>query len=332
MLPLPEVDGPWLRTWCVALVLAVAALVGYEQLWRSRGFEPDVRDRAELWALQRERAIRAGRGAVVIIGTSRALLGLDPKVMEEVIPERKFFQLAIRGSSPVPVFRDFAADPAFVGDLICELHPMTIFGPHPAEAQPVQWLEFCRHRAWVSDIETWLRIQFQQRLVLEVMEVTPTSLLRNLVEKRRLPVPGGYRLRPDRFMLFEAARVDADRGEAHWLKGLRAMGPPIGEAELARRCEELERCVQRLKARGGRVVFLRMVSSGALYEAEAQAWPRARYWDVLSRSVSMPAVHFKDVPELAGIQCGEGSHLEHRDAQRFTRAFAAELRKRGLFP
>jgi len=283
-----------------------------------------------LWSLERQRANRAGRNAVVLIGTSRFLTGLDPAVLNQEIPARRFLQLAIGGSSPFPVLDDLAKDPLFRGNVICEVHPGVTFRNNAAEQIPRAWLDFFHHRGWVADTEAQLRILLQQRLTLELADVTPTVVLRGLLQEGRLPKPNYVRFRADRFLMADYGRVDVARQMAHWLKGVRSGEEPLTEPQLRRRCAQINESASRIQQHGGQVVFLRMVSSGELYKAEEQHFPRERYWSVFVRSVSAPAIDFKEVPALARSQCAEGSHLDYRVAQRFSQALAAELVRRGL--
>ena len=84
--------------------------------------------------------------------------------------------------------------------------------------------------------------------------------------------------------------------------------------------------VERIRARGGRVVFVRFPSTGPLRELELEMWPREAYWDRLIRETGAPGIHFEDHSELMEFECPEWSHLTRSDAVSFTRRLAAIYR------
>jgi len=105
---------------------------------------------------------------------------------------------------------------------------------------------------------------------------------------------------------------------------------PPADAE-AQRLEELFRQVAEdvatIHARGGEVVFVRLPSRGPFREAEAHAFPRQRFWDVLLERTGAAGVHFEDHAELQGMTIPEWSHVSARDTDRLTRGLISILRR-----
>ncbi|MCX7826639.1 MAG: hypothetical protein N2689_13915, partial [Verrucomicrobiae bacterium] len=220
---------------------------------------------------------------MALIGTSRFLTGLDPAVMNREIAGRRFFQLAIEGSCPFPVLEDLAKDPKFSGDVVCEVYPALVFRSTTAEHIPRVWLDAFHHRAWTADIETQLRILLQERLTLELATVTPTAVLRALLQEHRLPEPNPGRIRADRFVVADYDRVDVSRRLRALLANLRSVEDALTETQLRQRCAQINKSVSAIQRRGGQVVFLRMVSSGELYEEEERRFPPEKHWNVFVR-------------------------------------------------
>lgn len=81
----------------------------------------------------------------------------------------------------------------------------------------------------------------------------------------------------------------------------------------------VEQQVEKIQGRGGRVVFIRMPSSGEVRRIEFLTWPREKYWDQFAASIAAPAIHFEDYPSLSGFNCPDGSHLDENSARQFTR-------------
>ena len=81
-----------------------------------QGAVPGYHNSNAEWAQQRRR-IDAGEGdKTVLVGSSRILFDVQLPVWERVTGERPI-QLAIEGTSPVPVLEDLADDPNFTGRL-----------------------------------------------------------------------------------------------------------------------------------------------------------------------------------------------------------------------
>jgi len=78
-------------------------------------------------------------------------------------------------------------------------------------------------------------------------------------------------------------------------------------------------------------VFVRLPSTGAVWELEQTYFPREFYWDVLVQNTPADTLHFRDVPEMAVLPCPDGSHLDARQAEAFTRVLVRELAALGVF-
>ena len=102
---------------------------------------------------------------------------------------------------------------------------------------------------------------------------------------------------------------------------LKGMGHLV-EARFA----EAASAVQRIRARGGQVVFVRFPVSGELKKLEDRATPRAGPWTRLLKDSGAQGIYFEDFPELASFQCPEWSHLSASDSVVFTRRLIPHLR------
>jgi hypothetical protein len=73
-------------------------------------------------------------------------------------------------------------------------------------------------------------------------------------------------------------------------------GKQIAEQQLKRNAA----AVEKLRARGVQVLFLRAPSAGEFLEAENKGFPRERTWDVLLKMTAAPGIHFEDYPSCRG--------------------------------
>ena len=67
--------------------------------------------------------------------------------------------------------------------------------------------------------------------------------------------------------------------------------------------------VEKLRARGGKIVFVRLPVSGELKALEDRITPRSQIWDRVIKDTGAPGIYFEDFPELSGFNCPEWSHL-----------------------
>ena len=96
-------------------------------------------------------------------------------------------------------------------------------------------------------------------------------------------------------------------------------GPDAGL--LARAIDESRRAIEKIRARGGEVVFIRPPSAGAYYDRESRNTPRVATWDRLLVETGAFGIHFEDYPKMQGLDLPEMSHLSRESAERFTRAY-----------
>ncbi|MEP6955903.1 MAG: hypothetical protein ABI883_03695, partial [Chthoniobacterales bacterium] len=114
------------HAWAIAAVLCLAGFIIWEIKWRAWGAEPTYRNSDGAWSMQRRR-IDAGEGhRTVLLGASRVLFDVQLPVWERSFGERPI-QLAIEGTTPLPMLEDLADDPAFRGRLLVGVAPDVFF-------------------------------------------------------------------------------------------------------------------------------------------------------------------------------------------------------------
>ena len=104
-----------------------------------------------------------------------------------------------------------------------------------------------------------------------------------------------------------------------------AFGAKIKEAIGARFRDTIAN-VQKFRARGGKVVFVRFPVTGELKKLEDADTPRAQTWDPLLQQTASPGIYFEDFPELSSFDCPEWSHLSAGDSVEFTKRLVPHLR------
>lgn len=337
--PVPERDippQPWGKILLGALALFLLLMTAWEWHWRAYGAAPGYRNSDGAWADQRRRLNTGEGGKTVLIGSSRMLFDVQLPEWERVTGERPI-QLALEGTSPLPVLEDLAADPDFTGRLVVDTTPTSLFlgqsgrrasvVPYYHEQSPSQ-----RSGHWLSQhfLEPWFAFY------------DPDFALPVVVRRQAWPDRPGL---PRRILVRKLSVQEIDRNTYLWDKvsddpeyyaltrriwqvqlGLPLQPMVDTEAKRRKLREELiarvAAAVAKLRARGVRVVFVRPPSSGPWLAQEQQLTPRKDTWEALLRRAGVSGVHFEDHPQLQGYVLPEWSHLGAADAKRFTTALA----------
>src|SRR5437660_1044247 len=99
----------------------------------------------------------------------------------------------------------------------------------------------------------------------------------------------------------------------------------IGET-IGARFRDTAAAIEKIRARGGKIVFVRFPHSGGLKELEDRDTPRAQTWDPLLKMTGAPGIYYSDFPELKDFQCPEWSHLSAGDSVEFSKRLVPHLR------
>jgi len=330
-------SAPWPRLACVA-GLAVALFMGaWEMHWRRQGYVPTLDDNTDQWSRQRERLDKPDAPGMVIVGTSRALFDLKLDRLTPVTGQQPL-QLAIVGSSPLPILKHIAEDTQYRGIVVCDVTPLLYFmAGGPLLQRSYDWIAYYKNWSPSQRLGQRLDLWLQQRFAFIQQE----DLTLNLLLARWAPPnrPGAqvpprmppymYTLEPDR-QAGMTERLETDPAFQAELKsiwqGLFGFPPP-DEATRVRLIEETAAAVDQIRARGGQVVFIRPPSTGWIYEQEEQKTPRKLCWDALLKRTGAPGFHFENHPELRAMNCPEWSHISRADAVRYAEILAGQIAK-----
>jgi len=111
------------------------------------------------------------------------------------------------------------------------------------------------------------------------------------------------------------------KGIWHFFASMSKKAPPMPESELDAFFKSVKNATNKIKARGGEVLFVRTPSSGPYLKGENIVFPREKYWDRLLAETQCTGIHFMDYPAIAHFNCPEFSHLQLKDAVTFTKEF-----------
>ena len=327
------------RAWLVAVVFLLAAFAAWELKWRAWGAEPTYRNSDASWAMQRRR-IDAGEGdKTVLLGASRVLFDVQLPVWEQMLSERPI-QLAIEGTSPLPMLEDLADNPNFTGRLLVGVAPDVFFTGFGYRDGVVKYhkKETPSHRAghWLSMhlIEPFFSFyddDFRLFTVLKRQKWPARAGVQTFLEVRKLTMQDADR----NTWMWSKVETDPayrDLCRSVWAQGFDVPIPGMETPEALARVanEQIDRTVAaiaKLRARGVPVLLVRPPSDGAYLATENRDFPRATTWDPLVDKTAVPGIHFEDHNELQGLDAPEWSHLSRASAERFTEALCRLIQR-----
>ena len=343
--PIPQL--PWRGITVVVVLTVIAAACAWELYCRSIGYGPTLNDNEDLWTMARR---RVEPESIVIIGDSRGWFDLDLDELQKGLGKRPV-QLAMGGSCAYPVLVELANDENFHGTVICSVVPRLFFAP--SGTPPMERGEKAVRRSYTQTpaqrASQYLAMPLEEHVAfLKQEELTLDEML------KRLPIPNRpYAQVPPRLppyfgtvdrerrarMIEECAQPGKlqSRIQQIWLPLFTPPPPPsyipkdVFMAQMKKAIEQrfhdVVAAVQKLRARGGKIVFVRLPHSGELKTLEDRDTPRAQTWDPLLKGTAAPGISYDDYPELSGFDCPEWSHLSAGDSVEFSKRLVPHLRK-----
>jgi hypothetical protein len=343
--PIPAV--PWRGMTVIVVLMILAAAAAWEIYVRSIGYAPTLNDNEDLWTMARRRVTPE---SVVIIGDSRAWFDLDLDELQKGLGKRPV-QLGMKGSCPYPVLADLANDENFHGTIICSVTGRLFMAPpgSPPMEHAEKAVRRTRTQTPAQRASQHLAMPLEEHVAfLKQEELDLAQLLKGLSIPNRSTA-----LVPPRFPPYFAT-VDRERrarmieqcadpnGELArriqqiWIPLFTPPPPPtyipgaefgklMGQA-MEQRFRNVASAVAKLRARGGKIVFVCFPHSGGLKELEDRETPRAGIWERVLKDTAAPGIHYEDYPKLASFTCPEWSHLSAGDSVEFSKRLVPHLR------
>ncbi len=324
----PVPDGNWRGAWLVAVALVIGSTWWLERTTRAHHQHPSVEDDAVWWAMHRADADQPN--AVVFLGTSRMQVAYSAEAFTEAAPGYRGVPLAINGTPAFGPLEDLADDADFRGVVVVDMAEWELAR---ADAFTAAKAYIARsHALWRAPgavANRYLASHAQSHLA--VLSVGGRELIASVVGQRRWPDAKWVYGDRDRTFHGDFALADAAAMKKRRDKGLHTFdNKPMEPQRWREQIPRVEAAVQKIRAHGGEVVFVRMPITGQLGELAEQNYPRAMYWDELVRGTSGKTIHFRDVPALAKLECADSMHLDQRDQRAFMQALVEAIRARGL--
>jgi len=325
---------PLVKAAVLTLVLLVISVASWELYLRNQGYETTYYDDGALWAHKRKMVYEPADKATVFIGSSRIKFDLDIDTWENITGDHAI-QLACVGSTPLPVLEHLADDKDFKGKLVVDVTEGLFFSSAPRNATtPEANMKYFKEQTPAQQASFHINHLLESRFVFldkewlslgAQLNKIPVSDRTGVYNFHGFPSDFG-RVKFNR-QEYMTDRLTADTNIQNQVKniwdGFRKANtdPPASGGKLDSLLNRVKTACDKIKARGGQILFVRTPSSGAFLMGENRGFPREKYWERILSITGCPGIHFADYPAIASFICPEFSHLSRQDATVFTKNF-----------
>src|SRR5450755_5137426 len=320
-----------LKAGLLAVCLSLISILWWEFHLRSEGITISYDDNNALWANNRSMVYEPRDQATVFIGSSRIKFDLDIPTWQAITGDHAI-QLANVGNSPRPALEDLANDKNFKGKLVVDVTEEIFFSEMIFNEDEIR-----SKISYYHQITPTQRASFQINRFLEsnfvFLDQFSFSLNAMLAELKIPKRPGVF---PDPLFPFDfdmnsfprqsymSPRFLADTSLQNRVKAIWdffiSMNPekPITGHNLDSILNWVKTNTDKIRTRGGEVIFVRTPASGKILPFELKEYPRNAYWDRLLAVTGCKGIYFEDYPAIAHFECPESSHLSPDQAVIFT--------------
>jgi hypothetical protein len=322
-----------------SVIIVIAVVISWEFYLRNKGTAIYYDDGGPLFADKRAKVYEPSDRTVVFTGSSRIKFDLDIPSWRN-ITGTDAIQLANVGTSALPILEELANDPKFKGRLVVDVTEPLYFSAAPQNlGTALKNIDYYNKRTPAQRFSFELNHGLESKLVfLNQQGYSLTALL----DRLQVPSRPGVFVFPTFPRSFQNVTFDrqnvlvpafmADTNDQNQVKGIwkffgdlaRSM-PPTPKGVVDTMFLRSKWAVDKIKARGGDVIFIRTPSSGPMYQGELMGFPRSAYWERLLQTTGCKGVYFKDYPAIANFRCPEFSHLSPPDVLVFTKELARIL-------
>ena len=344
-------NAPWRRIIGTALLICFACVALMEIRLAQLGYLSTILDSSERWGKERDRASQLGKRALILVGGSRIQLGIDLDILRKETGLEPV-QLALDGSSFVPILKGLADDPTIRGTVLVDYYPESVAGALSGEygAADIYERAFVKrsfgHAFFSLDrLEKSLTEMFHENLRSFADGATPLMSLQwriipnekasqyliTLPDRSRLAdyslvaMPEFYYKRVARNLGQEQTINLAAADIEQVLKRQIKLQQPGNNTAYVQGARYLRQLIASINLHGGKVLFVAMPTSGMIHEIDEKRYPRANFLDIFEKEAGVSVLSSVDDPALRSFACPDGSHLDLRDRQKFTAALVHSL-------
>ncbi|MDB5151418.1 MAG: hypothetical protein JWR54_169 [Mucilaginibacter sp.] len=323
----------------LTLALVLMFVISWELYIRHKGVVLDYDEGPELWSHYRAMVYEPADKATVFVGSSRIKFDLDIPTWEGLTGNLAI-QMAMVGSDPRPFLHDLANDPKFKGKLMVDVTEGLFFSKDAGDS-PNAGIEYYKKQTPAQRAGFELNHLLESQFVfLNKGHFSLNVLLDSLPVKERkgvmppVPWPADFAMisfTRQNIMVKKFLTDTIQRNQVRWIwmcfGGANYTSQIVTGKALDTIFNSVKVDVDKIKARGGDVIFLRTPSNGPCLAEEKKFYPRAKYWDRLLAITGCKGIHYADHPVIDQLICPEYSHLSPKDAIIYTQNLVSILKK-----
>lgn len=331
----------WLTLWLGIIVIVFLSISFFEWHLRSLGWSPSVVDSPDLWVEQRQRASNLGDKALILVGASRMQLDIDMSVLREKT-DLEPVQLAIDGTSYIPVLENLADDPSITGTIFVSVNAYNMRKGKPDDTSEL-WVNYYKN-IQSRGIEPYRQINnkvvsfFNNSLVTHLEGAKPYTIISKLGFQK--PSMGNYlithsdRSRDADYKKVQMPNFYAARLQRHYGNNLvngsvtfkeffTIYEKAIAETQsfnkegFSKELNYLLFLVKKIEEKGGKVVLIRFPTGKLVWQVDNKRYPKTLFWKDIKKQHPQ-SIHFSELTEASFFNLPDGSHLDFRDKHKFT--------------
>ena len=340
-------DQSWGAIWIICIVLVLLAVAGWEIKARSMQHMPGNVDGYTnftiQWAEERRKLDEPDNDTrVLLMGSSRMLWAADIDILEQELGTRPL-QLAIAGTGPALMLQSIVDDTNFDGLVLVGVTPFLFnrlnegfFG-----GDALRWYEGVspsensgyKIHSFLSNHFGFLDDGFKLFQLIDHYSDLPEREGAWDLNAGEWKLGIHYADRQtDMWPPVEVeGSFDNEQILAFWMRGLsRDPESPEKMQEMAGEAVEFfAPLVEKLRERGGDVVFIRMPGNGKYLEHDLATDYRGLTWDPMTEGFGAVSINSMDYPELSSeLSIPEWSHLSRQSQDDFSRRIVPIIKQR----
>lgn len=319
----------WLPAWALALLLLLVVVGSWEALIRNAALGPEFIDNRTLWVSERHRLNSYGGDAIAVLGASRVQRAIHPETLALELGG-PVVQLAVEGTSAIPLLEDLAVDPRFRGTVLFSVAPAFSFNRRLSKldaGNQAAWVAYYRSQSRSRRAEYELRLATQGLFAFRSPDASVTRVLPNVLSRGEMPEPNFKTTFADRSVSIDYSKFLTPETPQRMVDLYLENTEAYEADEFANLINYVSAIVTILNVKNCRVIFLRLPSGDIVRDLERGMFPSERFWGYMQQNINAEFIHFENHPELSGFLSVDGSHVASEKSVAFTKALANVIRR-----
>lgn len=323
---------PWPRLLLATFIGLFVLMLAWEAQMRHLGLRAgDLGDGRDHWAAERRKVDSGPRDSVVILGDSRILYGTHLATWQK-LTGRQPIQLALPATSAQEFLHDLAVDEHFAGLVLigtaegAYFHAgASFYGSVLAYTKAQSPSQRAGHEIYKEASRYFAFLDADYRL-FPLIEQNPWPERKGVFS----PYQDIWKISEssDDRQTFLWDRIARDTYLREHIQRLWTQvfdGEPLPPEMIESTIATTKADVDRIRARGGEVVWVRPPSASPILDNERLSAPRDKVWDRLLHDTGSFGIHFEDYPQMQRLTLPDWSHLSRESAVIFTDAYVRVL-------